>query len=90
MTLTGPAVVYGLCLITSVVCAVLLVRSYLRTRSRLLLWSALCFVLLAVNNLAVVADMVIFPNIDFTWARQMAALSAVSVLIYGFIWEARR
>lgn len=85
-----PAIVYSLCLLTSVVCALLLVRSYLRTRSRLLLWSALCFVLLAVNNLAVVTDMVLFPAIDFTWARQLAALSAVGVLIYGFVWEARR
>lgn len=42
--------VYILCAVTSVLCAGLLVRSYLRSRVRLLLWSALCFVGLAVNN----------------------------------------
>jgi len=84
---TGPAIVYVLCLATSVVCAGLLVRSYLRTRSSLLLWSALCFVLLALNNLFVVGDMILLPSMDLTLGRQITALAAVCVLLYGFIWE---
>ena len=85
-----PTVVYSLCLATSALCALLLVRAYRRTRSRLLLWSAICFVLLALNNLIVVFDMlVVGPNLDLTFARQAAALSAAVVLIYGFVWEAR-
>nr|WP_205598044.1 DUF5985 family protein [Caulobacter sp. 17J65-9] len=76
-----------LCLATSVVCAALLVRSYLRTRTRLLLWSALCFVLLALNNLFVVADMILLPEVNLTPARQFSALAAVCVLLYGLIWE---
>lgn len=87
MTEVGPAIVYLLCLVTSMVCAALLVRSYLRTRTRLLLWSALCFVLLALNNLFVVADMILLPSVDLTLARQLSALAAVGVLLYGFIWE---
>ena len=83
----GPAVVYGLCLVTSALCAGLLVRSYLRSRQPLLLWSAGCFILLAANNTFVVLDMVVFPQVDFTLARQISALLAVGVLIYGFIWE---
>lgn len=87
MSLFGPEVVYGLCLLTSAACATLLIRSFLRSRQPLLLWSAVCFSLLAVNNLMVVLDMVVMPGIDFSIARQATALLAVGALIYGFIWE---
>ena len=84
----APAAVYVLCLITSVVCAGLLLRAYLRSRTRLLLWTALSFVCLAVNNLFLVGDLVIFPKMDLWPMRQAAAFAAVGVLLYGFIWEA--
>lgn len=90
MILLAPQFVYSLCLLTSATCAGLLTRSYLRSRQPLLLWSAGCFCLLALNNLAVVMDMVIFTGFDFSIARQVTALSAVAVLIYGFIWEVDR
>ncbi len=79
--------VYLLCLVTSVACAVLLVRSYLRERARLLLWSSVCFSLLALNNLIVVIDMLVLKDIDLTPWRQASALAAVSVLLFGFIWR---
>jgi hypothetical protein len=85
----GPTIVYSLCLATSVLCATMLVRAYRASRSRLLLWSAACFVLLALNNLLVVADMVLLPQVDLTLARQGTALAAVLVLLFGFVWEAR-
>ncbi len=84
-----PTLVYALCVLTSAVCAWLLVRAYRRTRTRLLLWTAISFVFLAINNLLVFADIVITgPAIDLLWLRYAASLAAVSVLIYGFIWEA--
>ena len=86
----GPGAVYGLCLLTSGLCAALLFRSYSRSRQPLLLWSALCFSLLATNNLLVVFDMVVFSATDFSVPRQLTALAAVGVLIYGFIWEVDR
>lgn len=88
--MAGPTVVYTLCFLTSIVCAALLVRSFLHSRAKLLMWSALCFVLLAFNNLFLVLDMVVFPNIDFTWPRHIAALAGISVLLYGFVWETDR
>lgn len=88
MSEAGPAIVYGLCLLASTACAVLLVRSWLATRTRLLLFSAICFALLAVNNFFVVGDMVIWLDVDLTLARQLSALGALGVLLYGFIWEA--
>lgn len=81
-----PVAVYLLCLLTSALCAFLLARSYRATRARLLLWSALCFLLLALNNLVVVLDMVVLPHIDFRILRHALALSAVLMLLVGFIW----
>lgn len=88
MTNPVATVVYFLCFGTSACCATLLVRSYLRTRSALLLWTATCFVLLGLNNLLVVADLVFLPDaIDLRPARLAAAIAALSTLLYGFIWE---
>ena len=81
------ASVYFLCFATSAACAWLLVRSYLRNRSPLLLWSAACFVLLALNNFFVVMDLVLLPNFDLMLVRHGFALTAIATLLYGFIWE---
>jgi hypothetical protein len=87
MSLAGPAAVYLLCLLTSVGCAALLVRSWRRTRTRLLLWSALGFVLLAMNNLMLVLDLMVLPEVNLMPLRYGTSLGAVAVLLYGFIWE---
>ena len=84
--LTG-AVVYLLCLISSGICAALLVRSYSRHKTPLLLWSGACFVFLALNNLIVVLDLLILPDIDLSIVRVAPSLIGVSTLLYGFIWE---
>jgi hypothetical protein len=85
--LYAPAAVYLLCLITSIVCAFLLVRSYRTNRTRLLLFCAICFLLLALNNMLVVLDMILLPQFDLVPYRQLSTLAAVSVLLIGFIWE---
>lgn len=82
-----PAVVYFLCFATSSACAWLLGRSFLRVGARILLWSALCFVLLALNNLALVLDLVLLPDMDLRLPRALIALGAVSVLLFGFVWD---
>jgi hypothetical protein len=86
--MTGPALVYILCLGTCIACAGLLIRSWLKTRTRLLLWTAVSFVCLAINNFFLLADTTLFPTIDFSYFRFGAALVGVSVLIFGLIWEA--
>ena len=80
-------VVYVVCAVTSVLCAGLLVRSYVRSRARLLLWSALCFVGLAINNVLLVIDKEVVPDIDLQLLRDVAGLVAVSLLLFGLIWE---
>ncbi len=87
MTEFFPTTVYLLCFATSAACAFLLARNYARTRARLLLWSALCFVLLAANNLVVVIDLLLLPQMDFRLVRLLLSLAGVSVLLFGFIWN---
>ena len=82
-----PAAVYVLCFLTSAACAFLLARNYRRTRTRLLLWSALCFALLAANNLVVVVDMLLLPDLDLQVMRLALALGAALVLLFGFVWD---
>jgi len=82
-----PSAVYFLCFFTSTACAVLLTRGYRRSGARLLLWSAACFVLLALNNLTLIFDLLIFPDINFRLLRLAFALGAVAVLLFGFIWD---
>jgi hypothetical protein len=81
------ALIYSLCALTSVTCLVLLWRSYAATRSRLLFWSALCFLLLALNNVLLVLDKVVFAEVDLSLWRLVAALCAVLLLLFGLIWE---
>ena len=83
-----PSAVYLLCFLTRSACALLLARSYRRTGARLLLWSALCFVLLGLNNLVVVVDLVLLPQaVALQVPRLLLSLAAVSVLLFGFIWD---
>lgn len=86
----GP-LIYLLCALTALLCAVLLLRAYARSRYRLLLWSGLCFAGLTVNNIILVLDKVVLPEpeIDFSLARSLAALLAMAVLIYGLIFDER-
>lgn len=87
MQVTFPAIVYILCFVTSSACAWLLGRSYLRTQARLLLWSSAAFVLLAGNNLLLMADLLIFPDLSLRTARLLFSLAALGVLLFGFIWD---
>jgi hypothetical protein len=82
------SLVYLLCSATSLLCLLLLIRAYQRSGVKLLLWSALCFVGLALNNLLLFIDVVVLPSsVDLMPLRQLTALGAVAVLLYGFIWE---
>lgn len=82
--------VYILCALTSVACAVLLLRGYRRTGMRLLLWSGLCFVSLAVSNVVLFVDLVLVPkDIDLSLIRSSLGLVGVATLLYGLIWDAQ-
>jgi hypothetical protein len=81
------AIIYGLCALTAALCAYLLLQSYRRGGYRLLLWSGLCFAGLTLNNLLLVLDKMIVPDVDLSVWRTSVALAAMLVLLYGLIWE---
>lgn len=80
--------VYVLCALTSIACAILLLRGFFRTRVRLLLWSGLCFVGLALNNALLVLDENALLT-DLSNLRTLPALAGVALLVYGLIWDSR-
>jgi len=80
-------VVYILSALTCLACALLLGRGYARTKSRLLLWSCLCFTGLFANNALLFLDLVVYTQKDLSLWRSLAALVALSLLLIGLIWE---
>lgn len=86
--------VYILCAVTSLASAFLLLRGYRRSGARFLMWSSLCFIGLAVNNVLLFVDLVVLPNVegfigvDFAVWRTTAALIGLCLLLYGLIWDA--
>ena len=79
--------VYVICAVTSAGCAVLLLRAWLRSRVRLLLWSFWCFALLAVNNALLVVDLAIVRGTDLSVPRAASALAGLLLLLYGLIYD---
>lgn len=85
---TFKVVLLMLAVLTSLSCTVLLFRGYARMATRLLFWSALCFVFLSLNNVLLFIDIVVFPvEVDLRIYRLLASLAAILCLLYGFIWE---
>jgi hypothetical protein len=84
-----PSIVYALCAVTSALCASLLARAYRQQRTRLLLWSTLCFAGLTVNNGLLFADLVLVPSMDLSLWRGLTGLGSMLILLYGIIWDRR-
>lgn len=80
-------IVYLLCAITSFGCALLQLRTYLRNRTRFLLWTTICFGAFFANNALLFIDLMIGPVADLSVPRGIVLLCGLAVLLYGFIWE---
>lgn len=90
------ATVYILCVATSLLCAIMLARGYLRSKARLLLWSSLCFVFLSLNNVLLFIDLALYPEVDlaisgigFPVLRSASALIGLLLLVFGLIWDSK-
>lgn len=80
--------IFSLCAGTALICAWLLLRGYARSKSRLLLWSGLCFVGLSLNNVLLLIDRFALPSsTDLSTMRLIPALAGMLLLVYGLIWE---
>ena len=82
-------IVYLLCAVTSLLCTVLLARAWRRTKSRLLMWSALCFLFFTANNILLYADRVVLPDVNLALLRAATGAAGVAILLFGLVWDAR-
>jgi hypothetical protein len=83
-----PSVVYLLCALTSLICALLMMRSYRSERRRLLLVVGLSFAGLAANNVLLALDLVVFTERDLSVVRSAIGLASTALLLFALIWEA--
>ena len=84
---TVNLVLVSLAVLTSLACMFFLFRGYAVSGTRLLLWSALCFVFLTANNILLFLDLYVILHIDLRPYRLTSALIGLLFLVYGFIWE---
>ncbi len=83
-----PGIIYGLCALMALVCALLLLAAYSRQKYRLLLWGGLCFCGLTLSNALLVVDKIFLgPDIDLAVLRYAITLLSLLVFLYGLIWD---
>lgn len=80
-------VIYVLCALASLLCAVLLWRGYRQSGARLLRWSAICFIGLFLNNVMLVLDTHVIATVDLALYRMLPALIGAIALLYGLVWD---
>lgn len=82
------AIMIAMCVFISSFCAVMLVRGSGNRKSRQALCIALCFACFAAENVFLFVDLVIFPRVDLSALRNLAAIAAVICLALGFFERA--
>ena len=78
-------VVYILCAITSLICAIMLYNGFRQNKFRLLFWSSVGFLGFALNNSLLFVDLMIGPAYDLSIIRTIPAMVGLLLLIYGLI-----
>ena len=86
--MAAAAYIFGF--LVTLCCGVLLLRTYSVGRKRLLLWSAVCFFGLCLDNLLVFIDLVLLPNVNLYLLRLLVATGSMLILLYGLIWEGQQ
>jgi hypothetical protein len=82
-----PGLVYLLSAATAVACGWLLWRAWRANRVRLLLWSALCFFGLGLDNVLLYIDLIVVPDVNLHNAPSIVGLVSVGLLLFGLIWD---
>jgi hypothetical protein len=82
------SIVYSLCALASIFVAYLLARAYKTKPSRIIFWSAICFAGLALNNIVLFIDLVVFAEeVTYGLIRNVIIVGSVSSLVYGLVWD---
>jgi hypothetical protein len=84
------ALIYPMALLASIGCMLILFHAYLRSGRRLLLWSALCFIGLSLNNLLLYVDFAFLLQTDIRVYRLCASLAGLLPLLGGIVWDWNR
>lgn len=84
-----PEIVYVCSALISAFCTALLFRRYIDSRGRLLLWVALSFAFMTMNNVFVCVDLILMPEKDLwgSLVRNTFLAASGSVLVFGLTWE---
>jgi hypothetical protein len=81
------AAVYLLGMFVALACGVLLGRGYRQSRQRLLLWSSICFLGLALSGALLFLDLSVATTIDLHLLRRGVTAMSMLVLLYGLVWD---
>jgi hypothetical protein len=85
--MTIAEAIYLSCGAISLVAAILLLRYYRARRTRLLLWSCVAFVGMAISNVLVYVDLGLLPDLDLAMSRTAAGAISMLVLAYALATE---
>ncbi|MRD47516.1 DUF5985 family protein [Caenimonas koreensis] len=80
------ALIYLLCALACAICFVMLWKAFMRSRYRILFWSALSFGGMTLNNALLVADRIALPAVDLSVPRLVLALVCLLLLVFGLVW----
>ena len=80
--------VYILCAVTSLGSAILLLRAGLSRRNGLLFWSSFCFFAMALNNVLLYLNFVVYPDVDLLLPARFVTAVGIVLLNIGLIWHA--
>ena len=85
----APSVVYVLSVLVGAACAVLLFKAHRRSPSGLLLSAAICFAGLALNDLGLIVDVFVLPDVSIVAIRSLPAVIGLAVLVRALVKEGR-
>ena len=71
-------------------CALLLLRAYVRVRKRLLLWCGLCFAGLTASNGLLIVDLYLAPDVNLHPQRLLVAAVSMLAMLYGLVFESEQ
>lgn len=80
-------IVYMLCALTSLVCAILLFRGYAANKFRLLFWSGIGFTGFTLNNILLFLDQEVIHTVDLSVMRTIPGAVGIIIMVYGLITE---
>ena len=79
--------VYIFCALTSAGCAILLLRSYIRSRGKLVFWGFIFFTFFTLSNIVLFFDLEVLPSVDLSSYRDILTFCGLVAMIFGLIKE---